>query len=185
MSVTDRPTPRLDRRQVLKAGAWAAPAVLVAATAPMAAATGGNVLITMNTFTQDGATVHWDGAQSANVLDALKGRAGFITVWNAPQAVTSARLTLTVTPSTNLATPPTATAAGAGWSFLSATVAPSGTSVTYVFLFTGSVAAGGSSPLLEYALAGAGKPYAAGISATGVLSSPQASNSETKTTTWN
>ncbi|HYP73168.1 MAG TPA: hypothetical protein VEP72_03710 [Microbacterium sp.] len=141
----------LNRRQLIRAGAWAAPVIVLATAAPAAAVSPDKATVHMYNFSQNGKTVHWSASQNANVVDALKGSVSFKSDASSAQTVTSATLTVTVIGAAGLRVEkPVITAGASNWSVVSST--KSGDSMVYVFLFAGSVAAGATSPTLSYTL---------------------------------
>jgi hypothetical protein len=176
----------LDRRQLLKAGAWAAPVLVLATAAPAAAAStdpadaGGaapaqpGVDIAVYTFAQDNYDVIWDGPTQSNRIVAMKGQAAFTNL-DATRAITSLTLTLTV-PALGMTEGrlPEVTS-GAGWRAVSAV--RTGSNMIYTFLFTGNVVGKDTtSPLLQYRLAADGTqtPAAkAGTKGVGIFSGDQ------------
>lgn len=191
---SDRKT--LDRRQLLKAGAWAAPVIVLATAAPAAANTSGNTTPTsgakatvhMYNFSQQGITTHWSAAKNANVVDALKGQLTFQSDWSSSVAVTSATVTLTVTSATGLLEQKAVVADNPNWksTSVSKVTDATGSAMIYVFTFVGSVSAQQTCPPLIYSLLADGQSTGAEIGlkqATGVFSSPQAS-STTASVSW-
>lgn len=130
---SDRTDAAIHRRQLLKIGAWAAPALVLATAAPAAAAA-----------SQDKVTLAFTAATASYTSNtsAVNGISASFTITpqltaGTPGSVTSMTLVVTM-PSTGLSTP---TITGAGW-----TASAPGTG-TYTFLYTGNLAAGSSTTL--------------------------------------
>ena len=142
----------LDRRQLLKAGAWAAPVLVLATAAPAAAASTPDpapaqpaVDIDVYTFAQDNFETR--STDAGNLTLAMRGHTCFNVRWNATNPVTALTLTIT-TPAAGLLEQTPIVESGDGWKAVSA--ARQGASMTYTFVFAGNVAANAPSPLLSY-----------------------------------
>lgn len=171
VAVAERPA-GLNRRQLLRAGAWAAPALVLATAAPAAAAsTPTGVPVSMYTFSQNGITQVWSNQGNANVVTAFLGAVNFQP--SGSVAVTAATLTLTMDKKGLVATKPIVVS-GAGWVAGSATI--SGNSMVYTFVWAGKTLPYTNSPTLQYRLVADGQTktsIATPKTVTGVLSGAQ------------
>lgn len=141
----------LSRRQLLRAGVWAAPALVLATAAPAAAASAPTkVPARMYTFSQNCISEVWDG--KANVVTAFFGAVNFQP--GGPATVTGATLTLTLDKKGLEETKPIVVS-GAGW--VAATAAAHGNSMVYTFVWAGATSAYTDSPTLQYKLIADGK----------------------------
>ena len=150
-SAIDSPT--LDRRQLLRAGAWAAPVVLIAAATPAAAA---SVTVAQLGFTYFEASYVW--GYNPDVFLGIRGSTSVsYTVNSGPApALTSVTLTLRVRSQGMLAQPPTASTvvdekpgvwtAGAG--------SVNGGIATYLFTWAGELSANKDTANLVFSLPG-------------------------------
>ncbi|WP_292836215.1 hypothetical protein [Microbacterium sp.] len=155
----DVPTKQLNRRQLVKAGAWAAPAVILAVATPPASAstpapapTPGIPDLVFTNLSAGAQTRYVPGHSLASppwwvagyaVLNRIDGNTSVGLSYFATDptaAVTSITLTLTVSDATGLlGTKPTVTS-GSGW--VASSGALSGATATYVFSWAGSISAG-------------------------------------------
>lgn len=136
---------RLDRRTVVRAGVWAAPAIAVVTTAPALAASGRSENLSFNTF---GVDVLDDGAGTRN---GLRTRVQVQNDYIAGGPTVNPVI-LRVTYPTNRVSGGTPTnLTGNGWSF-SGPATNAGGLWTYTFTYTGVVAGGGNTGQLTYDL---------------------------------
>jgi hypothetical protein len=131
----------MNRRDLMRAGAWAAPAVLIAAATPQASASGDATLAFNN------ATV-WIASESGTPV-GISGTTSFRVDYSpTANTVTSAALILTMNATGMLLTP--VATSGAGWVGPESGVLDGNGSISYTFAWAGSLDpdnAGSSSPL--------------------------------------
>ena len=148
----------IDRRQLLRAGAWAAPALILATAAPAAAAqsgTGPTTITVSNPNAWMVAVYQGNSAKSAGAQGTLQ-----IEKQWAPSATSVGPFTIVITVPRNrgfdAATPTVRSGSAPGWTAVSGVV--SGLSVVYTFLNSQVVNTGDYVQLaLNYALPGDGK----------------------------
>lgn len=177
----------LRRRQLLQAGVWAAPVIVLAAAAPAAAASSMATIAIANTY----ATWVYDG--NAN-RSAIVGAVQITAPSQTPQATVSGiSLTIVVTGTAMADTDPINTS-GAGWSYLSRSVTGGAYgSATFAFSYTGTITSGagqtttGASPTTTGVLNFTFPVAVAGIITSGTVvtfnaSAPQANPTSAQTT---
>lgn len=133
----------LDRRTVVRVGAWSVPVVSLAAAAPALAASTTTGTLKFDTFNVFGAD--YNGAGKATTLQSQ------IQVQNVFVAggPTVSTLTVLVTyPGSRVDGSAPTHVSGSGWTFASAT--PSGSSWVYSFVWTGTLATSHSTSTLTY-----------------------------------
>lgn len=169
----------LDRRSLLKAGAWAAPAIAAVTAVPskVASPPTPRATVYMDTFSQNGVGTH-NVKGYGNVVDAFRGTAGFRSDRTSPLTVTTALLTLKVPAVGLVAEPAEITDGAANWKSQSVSKVVEGkeTYFIYVLLFTGEVPPKGKSADVKYTLKGDGstlKTVATPKTVVGVLSGRQ------------
>jgi hypothetical protein len=163
--------PGIDRRTVLKAGVWTAPAIVLATSTPAFAVVSGEqgeIRFTNVTAWIEGTALDFQG---------IAGTTQFQATWSATaQVVTSATLTITVPSAGMLVENPTVTVGGSQWTAAGASAL--GDDIVYTFLWAGSIdpEAPGISDELEFLLPGTGTVLDASFpkTITAVLTSPQA-----------
>ncbi|GEP47103.1 hypothetical protein FVP74_03090 [Microbacterium saccharophilum] len=185
VTVAEKPA-GLSRRQLLRAGAWAAPALVLATAAPAAAAsvdtqpggTGGWEQSTISTWASTSGM--WDGAAGFTRVTGVYGGAYPEVRYDGVNVglITYAILTISIPKAGMRAEVPTVGANSPGWKAESATTV--GGHILYKFSWTGSISTTGNRQFpLTYTLPGDGS-NAAGISFPKPLSfsliSPQIAN---------
>ncbi|BDV29761.1 hypothetical protein [Microbacterium terricola] len=142
---TDERRPALSRRQILQAGVWAAPVLVLATAAPAAAAS---------------QSIPWEFASSSlawtfgsnGLPNGVSSTAAVRTSPTATGALSGVTLTAVFRKSQIGSTPPDPTSlTGAGWTYVSKSVGTD--TVTYTFLYAPSIGKGATSNVLGYQLA--------------------------------
>lgn len=160
------------RRQLLKAGAWAAPVVVLAAAVPAASASPqGQGQIGFTNITG------WIVTAGPN-LTAIAGTTQFQAAWSDDaKTITSATVVITLPAAGMVAAAPTVVAGNSEWTAGTGTI--SGADAVYEFVWGGSIdpSIPGISTPLEFTLPATGTVADAGFpkTAIAVLTSPQAS----------